>query len=53
MDITPSTLELTAENFQYITLDQYSGDTQPQQLREVVSENQFKRKLKELSLSIY
>ena len=25
MDITSSTLELTAENLQYITLDQYSG----------------------------
>ena len=41
MDITSSTLELTAENLQYITLDQYSGfwNTLPEQLREAVSEN--------------
>ncbi len=44
MDITSSTLDLTAENVQYITLDQHSGIHYPNSLREAVSENQFKRK---------
>ena len=51
MHITSSTLELTAENLQYITLDQYFGTHYPN--REAVSENQFKRKLKEFLLSSY
>ena len=53
MDITSTTLEPTAENLQYITLDQSSGIHYRKKLREAVSENQFKRKLKDFLVSRY
>ena len=37
MDITSSTLELTAENGQYITLDQYSGIVKRGRIRKPIS----------------
>ena len=53
MDITSTTLELTAENLQYIHTGPKFWNTLPQQLREAVSEHQFKRKLKDFLVSRY
>ena len=53
MDITSSTLELTAENLQYITLDQYSGIHYPRLYQKTKLKERKKNYSRDINSTIF